>query len=575
MTNLRHPKSKTFLLRAVRGAAGRFPVPLGYAGALAIFLIYIGAIDFDFGDHESYYAAAAYYLAAGTLLFLGLNLWSEEGQAEKRTVRGAYLTAHLLLLGHALYMAFASPVSPWEKSLSYIAIALFLCILALLIPFRKENNDLAAWNFGFRSIGSLALSLLVGHVMWGGLSLLLLSAEMLFGLSIDGRCYYYAYILCGELLSLALFFGILPQGSEKYDRTPVSSGFLRRVTRYLFLPLTAAYLLLLYAYAVRILLLWELPNGWCAWPVSILMGCCIGLEVMLYPARAQESRHFDEQVARWLPLLTVPLLILMTVGIGKRLADYGLTVPRLYLLTLNLWFYAVGIGLFLTRARRLRWVPASFALLFFLTSALPVNYTTLTHRHITRQVERVMEQTLPRGVQPPIDKTRYEAWLKSLPPTEARRMNDKLAYLHTSFGPEAVSPFLKGNVPYMLHNYNPDTAPSGSYIRDAALGEGAVIQLPAGYTRLTAINQQYEALPARQMDEPHLSVPLGTGENRRDTAYVRLHDFEQELEAGQLTNPVVCPCNSRDALFLLTRFYLNTRGKDQITVNISGYLLKQ
>lgn len=562
------------LLGAFRGAASRFPLPLGYAAALAVFLVHLGAIDFDLGNHETAYTATGYYLAAGFLLSLGLKLRSEDRKRDKRTAL-AEITAHTLLAAHALHTAFAPAASPWETAVSYLSVGGFLCFFALLAPFSRERDDTAAWNFGLRGTALLAVALAIGHVMWGGLSLLLLSAGELFGLPVDGRCYYYIYVVCGELLSLTLFLGLLPRGAEKYDRQPLSWGFLARVTRYLFLPLVGGYLVLLYAYALRILLLWELPNGWCAWPVTILMGGCLGLEMLLYPVRRSEGRRFDERVAQWLPLLIVPLLLLMTAGISKRLADYGLTVPRLYLLTLNLWFYAVGIGLFLTRARRLRWVPASFALLFFLTSALPVNYTTLTHRHITRQVERVMEQTLPRGVQPPIDKTRYEAWLKSLPPTEARRMNDKLAYLHTSFGPEAVSPFLKGNVPYMLHNYNPDTAPSGSYIRDAALGEGAVIQLPAGYTRLTAINQQYEALPARQMDEPHLSVPLGTGDNRRDTAYVRLHDFEQELEAGQLTNPVVCPCNSRDAVFLLTRLFLNASDKDRTTVNISGYLLKR
>ena len=562
------------LLGAFRGAASRFPLPLGYAAALAVFLVHLGAIDFDPGNHETAYTATGYYLAAGFLLSLGLKLQSEERKRDKRTAL-AEIAAHTLLATHALHTAFAPAASPWETAVSYLSVGVFLCFFALLAPFSRERDDTAAWNFGLRGTALLAVALAIGHVMWGGLSLLLLSAGELFGLPVDGRCYYYIYVVCGELLSLTLFLGLLPRGAEKYDRQPLSWGFLARVTRYLFLPLVGGYLVLLYAYALRILLLWELPNGWCAWPVTILMGGCLGLEMLLYPVRRSEGRRFDERVARWLPLLIVPLLLLMTAGIGKRLSDYGLTVPRLYLLTLNIWFYALCIGLFLTRARRLRGVPASFALLFLLTSALPVNYTTLTRDHIARQVERTMEQTLPRGAQPPLDKAEYEAWLRSLPEEEARRMNDKLSYLHTGFSHEAIAPFIEDNVAYALYQYRPDAAPHGSYIRDASLGADAVILLPAGYTRLMSVSYLMTELPAQQMEAGRLAIPLGKGGEPGDTAYIPLNDLKQELEAGRLESAVPCSCNSRDAVFLLTRLFLNASDKDRTTVNISGYLLKR
>lgn len=79
-----------------------------------------------------------------------------------------------------------------------------------------------------------------------------------------------------------------------------------------------------------------------------------------------------------MPVLILPLLLLMTIGIIRRFNDYGITINRLYLATLNGWFYIVCIGLFVIKARRINWIPVSFAGIFLLTSALPVNYAGIT-----------------------------------------------------------------------------------------------------------------------------------------------------------------------------------------------------
>lgn len=577
MANMQNPfvlKSKERLLRLFRGAVSRFPLPMGFSILLTLLLIHIGIIDFNYGDHTEIYHTIFFYLGCAIPLSLGLRLWSEE-QTDRRRRIGVQIAAHTLLLAETLHYGFRQGENWMEFTIALFAMGVALICLLVFASFGKEKDDISAWNFTFRSIGSLAVALLIGHVMWGGLSLLLLSVNTLFGVFISGTCYYYLYVVCGELLSLTLFFGLLPHGTEKHDRQPLAWSFFNKVTRYLFLPLTLAYLVVLYVYALRILILWELPNGWCSLPVSILMAGCLGLELCLYPVRKGEGRHFDNQVAHWLPLLILPLLLLMTVGIGKRLLDYGLTVNRFYLLTLNLWFYAVCIGLFRTHARRLRWVPISFALLFLATSVLPVNYTTLTRRILTHQVKNVLEHTLPHGVQPPLDETQYGTWLKGLPKEEARSMNDKLSYLYSEFGTEAVNPFIEDNTAYVLHRYRPDAAPHGSYIRDASLGEGEVILLPAGYTRLTAISNLAKTLPAQQLEAAHLAVSLDEYGLPEDTVYIRLQDFEQELETGRLTSPVNCTCNSRDTRFLLTRFFCNTYSPEHVTVNISGYLLKR
>ena len=83
----------------------------------------------------------------------------------------------------------------------------------------------------------------------------------------------------------------------------------------------------------RILVSWELPTGWVSWLIVALMTVCIAIQFGLYPARLENNKRFDNWIARWMPVLILPLLLLMTIGIVRRFNDYGITVNRLYLAT--------------------------------------------------------------------------------------------------------------------------------------------------------------------------------------------------------------------------------------------------
>ena len=66
-------------------------------------------------------------------------------------------------------------------------------------------------------------------------------------------------------------------------------------------PLTAGYLTVLYMYAARILVSWELPTGWVSWLIVALMTVCIAIQFGLYPARLENNKRFDNWIARWMP----------------------------------------------------------------------------------------------------------------------------------------------------------------------------------------------------------------------------------------------------------------------------------
>ena len=70
---------------------------------------------------------------------------------------------------------------------------------------------------------------------------------------------------------------------------------------------TAGYLTVLYMYAARILVSWELPTGWVSWLIVALMTVCIAIQFGLYPAdimiRELKEGSEEEEVYSYLSTL--------------------------------------------------------------------------------------------------------------------------------------------------------------------------------------------------------------------------------------------------------------------------------
>ena len=490
------------LTGAFQRCARRFPLTVSFAFTLTAYLCFQVATEGAAAD-KKLLMSVGYFLSVGTLLSLSLHLWAEE--VKRRAVRiGVQVVAHLLLVADTLFLYLHTMGARMvDIGIAHGAGILAIGLSVFFLPFFRERDDIPAWNFAQYALGTLALTVIVGAVMSGGISLLALSLHQLFGVDVSYKCYLYILIMCSELLPLLMFLGLLPEGERKHDRVPQPTAFLHNILHYLFLPLAGLYLLVLYVYAGTIIARWELPDGWVSWLVTALMAGVIGIEGGLYPSRVKSHKPVDERIARWLPLLTLPLLVLMTVGIGRRFLDYGITLNRLYLATLNAWFYFVCIGLAVGKARRISWIPISFSLVFLLTSVLPVNYAGITRSVLREDVKEAL------GDKRNLSEAQYEAWLQSLPQAEARAVEDKLHYLQDWFGKESIQDLVKDGVSYrrVMAEEEP-----GTESLDFEQAGNVTTDIPQGYSRLTFF--QYNG--RLRNDTPVLSVPLSqTGDSLR------------------------------------------------------------
>lgn len=546
----------------------RFPITLFFTIALTCYLCYFVS---NHDENKKLNWIIGYYLSVGTLLSLTLHLWCEE---MKRIIPPIAVQAgmHLLLILDAIYLYSYS----YEKSFTEIGIAHGAGILAIglsvfFLSFFKEKNDIPSWNFALSSITACVTANVIGCIMSGGICFLILSVHKLFDLSIDSTCYLYVVILCNVCLSMFLFLGLLPQKQEKHNTRPLQHSFLNGVIHYLFLPLTGGYLIVLYIYALRILINWELPIGWVSWLVITLMTGCIVIEFGLYPSRMAQQKRTDNLIARWLPLFVLPLLLLMTIGIIRRFNDYGVTINRLYLITLNIWCYFVCITLIIIKAKRISWIPISFSLVFLLTSVLPINYASITRQIIQKEVNQTIIRQKPM-LNLPLSQEQYNQWLKTFSPEQARQINEKFIYLYEWFGKESICQWIDEDASlYMLRTEFEDkqgNQPTVSY--SGTIASEAAISIPDGYQKLQSIHR-YQIIDHKEQDKI-IAVPL-TQDN--DTVYIDQQTIESlsQRKKGEMP-PTQLNCNSSQKFFLLTSFSIE-KTEENIEVSIDGYLFSK
>lgn len=421
------------LAAGIKESVGRFPHTVAFALALtvtAIVLIHTGDAVSNRVQFFLYW-----FLITGTMLSLGLSLLCEE-----RRCRIVPVAAYVLWAGIWVLMSrYDDVLNRQPYVLIFAALVTLAAVSVVLLPFVGRKEDMPMWNFTLNIVCTAIVALFVALVLWGGLSLLLLSFEKLFGLNVSSDLYEDLACFSFFFVAPMLVLQGIPSAGEIHSAQPGHMpAFLRGAVRYLFIPLVSLYFITLYSYAVKIIITWKLPEGWVSYLVSASMLLVVLLQYAIRPYRhGQAFGDFAMKlVCSWLPKLMLPLLVLMSVGIVRRVSDYGITVSRAYLIAFNLWCYVACIILSIKEDGRIMWLSLTPLVIFVLISVFPVNVSSVVRDSMLRQVRCAMDTSDWNGT--PMSKDDYSAWLDGLDRDLAFRIDSKLDYLKTKYPRDVI-----------------------------------------------------------------------------------------------------------------------------------------
>lgn len=540
------------LIDSTKNVWKRFPMCLVFLAALTVQMISYLFLEKNFD-------ALTFFLSVGMLVSLLLHLCSKK-------INWLWIIPYLLLAADSYGLHVQDEIN------DSVAIAQFTAILALsvgicFLPFRKEKNDMKSWNFVFSVAFSAGIGMLIGIVMCAGLCLLYYGSSELFGFESSWKIGETIAILCLVTLPTLLFLSLI-RVPEDNQPTKVD-GFLLGVIRYLFLPLAILYMIVLYVYGVQIVATWTLPKGMLSTLISTLMIVVILVTFLLYPRLLSGESSWETKVIRWLPLFVIPLLVLMSVGIGRRFMDYGLTARRLYLLTLNVWFYIVAIGLCICRARRIHWISISFTLLLIASSCHPWNYNNLYRNLLIDNFDTLVAKyhIVIKG----LNNDKFVHCLRNMPDADARKLYTTMQAMRQfdyklagrKFDKEADIAIYDTYEEYMGIKRNSkgkyiDLA-ERNYIDIAYSFKGKDISVPTGYKYMRVKDYERD-VPVKDHNDSTVTFDCdGLG------AVTVNH---KKLNDSQIC---VCPIKGKNAVLVMTDLHMYVeKADDEHTLSYSG-----
>jgi hypothetical protein len=244
--------------------------------------------------------------------------------------------------------------------------------------FLKPGTDAEWWNFTLRTLLRLALGAIFAGILFVGFLLAIHAVGLLFEFDPPEELFADLAMVCFALFAPLHVMAGIPSGGLKRDPEIVPVPLLKVLALYILGPVMAVYALILYAYLFKIIVTWQLPDGLVSWLVTALGAGGLAMTLLLWPHRMSGGNRAAEILSRWTGVVIAPLLVLMTVGIARRVADYGWTPNRCYILLLNLWFYGVYAWLWVVRGRRVKWIVISAVAAALLSSVGPWSLARVT-----------------------------------------------------------------------------------------------------------------------------------------------------------------------------------------------------
>lgn len=258
----------------------------------------------------------------------------------------------------------------WIGSAQAIVTFTLLTPLALLASRRAVANDRFVAD-ALVCLQAAVLAMLFAYVAYGLFEATLWSAAYIFGFS-DAR--WVAH------LSTDLFFVVqcfvvptlfLMMLDRWADARPGSSRVLELLVNGIITPAVVIYAAILYLYLLKILVTWSLPEGGVACLVFGFTMTALVVKALRLPLARRTFDWFYDRFS----LVALPIVALFWVGVARRVGEYGLTEPRVYLLVCGA-VMTVCVLLFLSRRTgRYLWVVlfamAAFAAVAYIPALDP------------------------------------------------------------------------------------------------------------------------------------------------------------------------------------------------------------
>lgn len=214
----------------------------------------------------------------------------------------------------------------------FMALWMILFFGFLMAPYFYKRLGLA--QYILHLAGKFFLTSLFSVVLFGGLSMMVFTIEALFNVNWWDEVYIDLFFIIAGTFGMTHFLGCIPEIETQLTRENYSKIF-KSLFLYILLPIVSVYTVILYAYFIKILIGFKLPEGIIGNLVLWYALVSVGTLFFVRDLR-DEVKWLEKFMKVYIPLMTVPLGMLF-LAIFIRIDAYGLTMPRYFVVALGVF----------------------------------------------------------------------------------------------------------------------------------------------------------------------------------------------------------------------------------------------
>jgi hypothetical protein len=360
--------------------------------------------------------------------------------AEKRKW-GRAVSLVLQLLGVLLIAAYGCAVpanldqAPAIFLLRQLILAFGLHLCVAFAPYLGAGELNGFWHYNKTLFLRLFTSFIFAVVLYAGLSIALAALDNLFGIDVPIKRYGELWCIIVGLFITWFFLAGIPEDLDALETSTDYPKVIKVFAQYILFPLVLVYLVILYAYLIKIIVEWNWPQGWVSKLILGFAATGIFTLLLLYPVREQQGNSWIRKASRWFYFIMIPLVLMLFPAVWRRISEYGVTEGRYLAIALGLWLAGIIIYYIFSKSKSIKVIPTSLGVLALISSFGPWGVFAVSEKS---QVDRLQGILLKDSIL--IDgKIRPAPGVVSAEDT--RQISSIISYLHDFHGYDRIQPW--------------------------------------------------------------------------------------------------------------------------------------
>lgn len=267
----------------------------------------------------------------------------------------------------------------------------FLAAHASVVLAVFHRGSAATWLFGKTLFLRMALALLFSSVLSSGLALAVVAVSVLFSIDLSESVYGDIYAFTYPLFNTFVLLAGVPRLVDERPDLDVPKA-LRWFVQFVLVPLVGVFLVILYAYGVRVMFFTDLQGAVSGFILPLGVFSILAW-LLSWPLRYDTSHRLLMWYHQYLGIALVPVTAILVVATWVRIAEYGVTPERYALAILTTFMVSATILLLRGTKADVRLLPLLIVVLGTATAVGPLDSRQSTIRSQTRRLQQTLEQS--------------------------------------------------------------------------------------------------------------------------------------------------------------------------------------